>query len=71
MPDDVSIVGCDEIELSKWFVPALITIHIHINRQGSLAMKELIQLVKEEKSGEIHRIAGELIERGSCKAKVL
>ena len=39
--------------------------------QGSLAMKELVQLVKGEKSGEIHRIAGELIERGSCKAKVL
>ena len=71
VPDDVSIVGCDDIELSKWFVSALTTIHTHISRQGSLAMKELVQLVKGEKSGEIHRIAGELIERGSCKAKVL
>lgn len=69
VPDDISIVGCDDIELSKWFVPALTTIHTHVTRQGRLAMEELVHLVKGEKEGEIHRIAGELIERSSCRRK--
>lgn len=69
VPGDVSVVGCDDIELGKWFVPALTTIHTHITEQGKLAVRELVRLVKGQKEGDIHRIAGNLIERSSCNRK--
>lgn len=69
VPEDISVLGCDDVELSQWFVPALTTIRTHIVEQGSAAMKELICLLKGEHEGRIHRIAGELIERNSCRSK--
>ena len=67
VPEDISVLGCDDVELSQWFVPALTTIRTHITEQGSVAMKELVSLLKGESEGRIHRIAGELIERNSCR----
>lgn len=67
VPEDISVLGCDDVELSQWYTPALTTIKTHIVEQGSLAIKELVGLVRGEKTGEIHTIAGELIERKSCK----
>lgn len=69
VPEDISILGCDDVELSQWFVPALTTIRTHITEQGSVAMKELVRLIKGEREGRIHRIAGELIERNSCRSR--
>lgn len=69
VPEDISILGCDDVELSQWYAPALTTIRTHIREQGSLAMRELVGLVQGDKGGEIHRIAGEIIERSSCRRK--
>lgn len=67
VPEDISVLGCDDIELSQWYTPALTTIQTHIVEQGSLAIRELAGLVKGDKEGEIHTIEGELIQRKSCR----
>ncbi len=69
VPEDISVLGCDDVELSQWYAPALTTIRTHIREQGILAMQELAGLVQGTKEGEIHRIAGEIIERCSCRRK--
>ena len=70
IPEDISVLGCDDVELSQWFVPSLTTIRTHITKQGSFAMRELAGLLKGGKEGEIHKIAGEIIERSSCRSKL-
>ncbi|MCM1189712.1 MAG: LacI family transcriptional regulator [bacterium] len=69
VPEDISVLGCDDIELSQWYSPALTTIRTHIQEQGTRAIDELVKLVRGGKEGEIHRIAGEIIERSSCRRK--
>lgn len=69
VPEDISVLGCDDVELSQWYAPALTTIRTHIREQGTLAMRELVGLVQGSREGEIHKIAGEIIERSSCRRK--
>ena len=67
VPEDVSVLGCDDIELSQWYVPALSTIYTHITDQGIAAVKELTGLMQGNRSGKLHLIKGQLIERASCR----
>lgn len=67
VPEDVSILGCDDIELSQWFVPALSTICTHMTEQGTVSMKELAGLIQGSGSGRLHMIKGQIIERASCR----
>lgn len=67
VPADVSVLGCDDIELSQWYVPALSTICTHMTDQGMTAMRELAGLVQGEKKGKFHMIKGQIIERASCR----
>ena len=69
VPEDISVLGCDDMELSQWYVPSLTTIQTHIEEQGSLAIRELVDLIQRKKKGEIHRISGGIIERSSCRRK--
>ena len=67
VPEDVSVLGCDDIELSQWYVPALSTIYTHITDQGITAVKELTGLMQGDCSGRLRLIKGQLIERASCR----
>jgi len=67
VPADVSVLGCDDIELSQWYVPALTTICTHMTDQGTAAMKELAGLMQGGCKGKLHMIKGQIIERASCR----
>lgn len=69
VPEDVSIMGVDDIELSRWYAPSLTTIQTHIDEQGERAAREIIRLVNGH-AGRSIRIHGDIIERKSCR-KVL
>lgn len=69
VPEDVSVLGCDDIELSRWFIPALATISTDIDAQGVAAARELMGLINEEPS-HVRTIPGKLMERDSCIRKV-
>lgn len=70
VPRDVSVLGCDDIELSQWYVPALTTICTHINIQGVKSMRELVKLISGKSKGTIQHIHGQIVERASCKKAV-
>ena len=61
MPDQLSIVGCDDLFCAPYLHPALTSINSHQQRTGARAVQLLI-------SGENKRETGswELIERASC-----
>lgn len=66
VPDSISIVGCDNIELSQWYVPPLTTVDIGISALGANAVEEVVSLIEGEHLGTIVKIPGRLVERGSC-----
>ncbi|WP_066173650.1 LacI family DNA-binding transcriptional regulator [Bacillus marinisedimentorum] len=68
VPEDVSIIGFDDIELAKFVHPPLTTIRQRTDLIGKEAAGLLIrQIDKKEKIVESHKIPVELIERKSCK----
>ncbi len=70
IPSDLGIVGFDDIPESKFFSPALTTIHQPANRLGALAVTRLKDRIENRNYGESHEstedlIAPELIIRKS------
>lgn len=68
VPDDISVIGVDNIELARMLTPTLTTINIPKVEIGRLLVKQLLEQIRNEwKMGQI--IEGEvtLIERESVK----
>ncbi len=66
IPEDVSIIGIDDILLSRYIEPKLTTIGIDKSGMGTLAMDMIIQKIKG-KNAESILLPMELIERDSVK----
>lgn len=68
IPDDVAIVGFDDIYLSQFLTPRLTTIHVPIHELGRRAVKYLLETVSKKKSKKIRLevLPTELIIGGSC-----
>jgi len=71
VPEDVSVVGFNNVPLSSFVTPPLTTVDIHIYELGTKAVELLIQIVK----GGIAEIPGvlvpvSLIERNSVAARI-
>ena len=66
IPEDVSIIGCDDIELCSMVSPALTTVRTNLTRLGELAASEILRLMNHE-PGQLVTISGNLIVRQSCR----
>lgn len=66
IPEDVSIIGCDDIELCSMVSPALTTVRTNLTRLGELAASEILRLMNHE-PGQLVTIPGNLIVRQSCR----
>lgn len=66
VPGDVSVMGCDNIELGKWYVPGLTSLDTGISRQAVTAARELVKLLRSEGTGSLTKIPSKLVERASC-----
>jgi LacI family transcriptional regulator len=64
-PDDMSIIGIDDIEIGSAVQPALTTVHLAIERAGSLAVELLLERITGPSEPTIHRLDSQLIVRGS------
>ncbi|MDD6810425.1 MAG: LacI family DNA-binding transcriptional regulator [Lachnospiraceae bacterium] len=68
VPEDVSVIGCDDIELCEWYIPKLTTIHNSFSEQGRKAMQMLLTMIEGNGKGEIVKLSGRIVIRESCKA---
>lgn len=71
VPEQVSVLGFDNITLAEYYQPALTTIANPVTELGSKSAKELLRLIRKEgdSMGRSVRLKPSLIERDSCQAK--
>ncbi|MBQ6576015.1 MAG: LacI family DNA-binding transcriptional regulator [Lachnospiraceae bacterium] len=67
-PGQVSVMGCDDIETTRLFSPSVTTIRTNFEKQGAIAVEQLISLIKGE-PGKLTTINGRIIPRESTAAK--
>lgn len=65
IPEDVQVLGVDDIEQGQWCKPTLSTIRTGFEEQGAIAARKLLKLISEEEQGEVIRLQGQLVERES------
>jgi LacI family purine nucleotide synthesis repressor len=71
VPEEVSVIGFDDISLSAFYKPALTTIYSPVTEIGNACALELIRLLgQEDLSGKITRFKPRLVIRDSCKVRI-
>lgn len=65
VPEDIKIIGIDDIEMAKYMDPALTTVKQPIYIMGENAVQMLLNLIKKEKTELIKILDTEIIERSS------
>lgn len=65
VPEDVSVVGFDDIELAEYIQPSLTTVRNPIARQGIASVEMLLDMITENKEGSVEYLEGILIPRNS------
>lgn len=68
VPEDISIVGFDDIEIAKYLKPSLTTIRMDILEMASIAINTLILSIENNLSFSAnYTVAVKLVERESCQ----
>jgi LacI family transcriptional regulator len=73
VPEDIAVVGFDDIEAAKLYNPALTTIHQQGYKMGEEAARMLINIIRDESNNKTPvniRIPVWLIVRESCGARL-
>ena len=68
IPEDVSVVGFDDVPQSAWPSFNLTTIRQPLNRMVSVAVEELIAAIEGSSQIKKHRITPEVVERGTTRS---
>lgn len=67
IPEDLSVVGFDNLQESNYLNPALTTIDQFVSNMGSMAVELVVRLVKGEiLESNLHKIPTQLVVRDSC-----
>lgn len=67
VPDDVAVVGFDDLPLSSVVEPALTTVRQPIERMGTMSAEVLISLIEQETESPQHLVLPtQLVVRSSC-----
>lgn len=64
-PDDISIIGMDDIELASVRQPGLTTVRLAIDRCGSLGVEVLLKVIAGDEVSPLASLDSQLIVRGS------
>lgn len=67
VPDDISIIGLDDIEISEYVDPPLTTIKQPKYETGSIAVQLIFQLLRGEEVKKLYKLDTELIIRDSVR----
>ncbi|CAM2780446.1 substrate-binding domain-containing protein [Vibrio mytili] len=69
VPDDVSIIGYDDIHIAKFMSPSLTTIHQPKYRLGQVAVETLLRKLDDKSDqAQVIELEPTLVERGSVKS---
>ncbi|WP_347401527.1 LacI family DNA-binding transcriptional regulator [Metabacillus sp. cB07] len=66
VPDDISVIGFDDIDISGFFNPPITTVNNPIARQGLLAVNRLLAMIQKKDTGRLDKLEGTLVVRNSC-----
>ena len=66
IPDDVAVVGFDDVQFSRYISPALTTVRTPIEEVGREAVRQLIRLLNGEQAQSLVLMRTELVIRESC-----
>lgn len=66
VPDDVAVVGFDDIRLGAYLTPPLTTVRAPIERVSQVAVERLLQVIKTGSAEPLTLLPTELIIRESC-----
>ncbi len=69
VPEDVSLMGLDDLPGSELLVPALTTVHLPVSRMGALAADALGRWVEQGERPESVLIEARLVPRNSTKQR--
>ena len=70
IPEDIAVVGYDDIQLAQYLTPPLTTIHQPKDELGELAIDTLLHRLQEpEAEAQILVLTPELVVRGSVVIK--
>jgi LacI family transcriptional regulator len=72
VPDEIALVGFDDIPITRYVKPSLSTVHVPIHKMGILAVERLIQVLGENNSTKKEKIIfpTQLTIRESCGCSV-
>jgi len=66
VPEDVAVVGFDDVEVVQYLSPPLTTVAIPIEELGRIAMRQLLSLIRTGSAEPIIEVETELVIRRSC-----
>ncbi len=66
VPEDIAVVGFDDIPMARYVTPPLTTVRAPIERAGYEAARQLIGLIEHGKAEPIIQLPTELVIRSSC-----
>ena len=67
VPDDIAVVGFDDIDIAEYIRPALTTVRQPILDLGKTAAQILFDLIEKRRTTPVHRLINvELIKRESA-----
>jgi len=72
VPEEICVIGFDDIMLSSYYTPALTTIHSPVTELGNVSATELFRIMAEDEQviGKIIRLNPSLVVRDSCKVRI-
>ena len=66
VPEDISVVGFDDIESSKYFNPPLTSIKMELVEMADLATKSIVASIEQDVKPSVNIVPVTLVERESC-----
>lgn len=69
IPDDVAVVGFDDVQFARYISPALTTIRAPIEEVGREAVRQLVRLLNGQQADLLTLMRIELVIRESCGCK--
>jgi LacI family transcriptional regulator len=71
IPEDLSVIGFDNLRESSFLTPSLTTVDQFISEMGSQAIEMVVKLVNgEDLENDLHKVQTKLIVRNSCRSLV-